>query len=74
MYQESRDVEGLIAIQLHKGNPHRVEIKDLQLKVLEDAELIPFDRAALEADGKRIDRPRTTRPKGLGPVIRSSRG
>tara|TARA_R110002096_G_scaffold29509_6_gene88971 strand:+ start:666 stop:2366 length:1701 start_codon:yes stop_codon:yes gene_type:complete len=63
-HEEGRALEGLLAIQLHRGNAHRIEIKDLRLKVLEKAELIPFDPDNLPEGATRIDRPRTTRPQG----------
>mgnify|MGYP001627931360 CR=1 FL=1 len=67
--EEGRSLEGLLAIQLHRGNPHRVEIKDLRLRTLEDdAEIIAFDAGKLLKDASRIERPRTSRPQGTGPV------
>lgn len=66
--ETKRALEGLLAIQLHKGNRNRVEIKDLRLKVLPASPLIPFDASKLSAEAKKIEKPRTSRPQGTGPV------
>lgn len=68
-HAEGRALEGLLAIQLHRGNPNRVEIRELRLKRLEPAEVAPFDPAQVPAEAKKIERPRTSRPQGTGPVI-----
>ena len=64
-----RALEGLLAIQLHRGNPNSVHIKDLRLKVLPDSPLVPFDAAKLSAGAKKIEKPRTKNPQGTGPVV-----
>ena len=66
--EKKRALEGLLAIQLHRGNPNRVEIKDLRLKVHPQAVCIPFDAAKLPADAKKIEKPKTSRPQGVGSV------
>ncbi len=68
-HESGRALEGLLAIQLHRGNPHRVEIKDLRLRELADGEVIPFDAAKVPADAKKIERPGTRHPQGTGPVV-----
>jgi hypothetical protein len=68
-HADKRALEGLLAIQLHKGNTNRVEIKDLRLKVLPDAPLVPFDAEKLPATATKIEKPRTSRPQGTGPVV-----
>jgi hypothetical protein len=68
-HADKRTLEGLLAIQLHKGNPNRVEIKDLRLKVLPGAPLVSFDPTKLPATMKKIEKPRTSRPQGTGPVV-----
>lgn len=61
-----RAMEGLVAIQLHKGNANRVEIKELKIKVLPEAPLVAFDAAKLAAAGaNKIEKPRTSRPQGV---------
>ena len=64
-----RAMEGLLAIQLHRGNPNSVEIKDLQLKVLPESPLVPFDGAKLPAGATKIEKPRTKNPQGTGAVV-----
>ena len=69
-YDEAgRSLEGLIAIQLHRGNANRVEIKEIKLKHLETSEPIPFTESSLEGATK-IERPRTSRPQGTGPAAK----
>jgi hypothetical protein len=68
-HADKRTLEGLLAIQLHKGNPNRVEIKDLKLKVLPEAAMVPFETGKLPATATKIEKPRTSRPQGTGPVV-----
>lgn len=65
-HEKGRAMEGLLAIQLHRGNPNRVEIKDLRLKVLPEAAMVPF---ALPTTATKIEKPRTKNPQGTGPVV-----
>jgi len=65
---KSRALEGLLAIQLHRGNANTVEIKDLQLKVLNEEPIPSFDQASLPANAKKIERPGTKNPQGTGPA------
>ncbi len=67
--EKGRAREGLLAIQLHRGNPHRVEVKDLRLTILPEAEILPFDPSKLPATAKRIDKPTTRHPQGKGPIL-----
>ncbi len=62
-----RSLAGLLAIQLHGGNANRVEIKDLHLKVLPVSAPQLFDESKI-AKAVKIERPRTNRPQGTGPV------
>ena len=68
-HKEGRALDGLLAIQLHNGNPYRVEIKDLHLKVIDDAEILSWDRSTISNSATKIDRPRTTNPQGTGPIL-----
>lgn len=61
--EEGRALKGLLAFQLHSGNANTVEVKEVKLKVLEDAELVPF---ALPEGAKQVERPGTRNPQGLG--------
>lgn len=67
--EKGRALEGLLAIQLHRGNPNRVEIRDLRLKTLEDGPILAFDPKTVSELKEPIERPRTTRPQGTGPVV-----
>ncbi|HEY1080882.1 MAG TPA: hypothetical protein VGE29_01385, partial [Prosthecobacter sp.] len=55
-------------IQLHRGNANTVQIKDLRLKVLAAAPVLPFDAAKLPAAASKIPRPGTKNPQGTGPA------
>lgn len=67
-YDETgRALEGLLAIQLHRGNPHKIEIKELKLKHLPKSELIPFTEETLK-NAEKIEKPRTSNPQGVGPI------
>jgi hypothetical protein len=67
--EKKRALAGLLAIQLHRGNPNSVHIKDLRLKVLPVVEPQPFDPAKLPAGAAKIEKPRTKSPQGTGPVL-----
>ncbi|MEM7014645.1 MAG: family 16 glycoside hydrolase [Verrucomicrobiota bacterium] len=67
-HHEGRSMDGLLAIQLHRGNPHRIEIRELLLKKLEPTGPMEFDSKALPEGATKIEKPRTTRPQGTGPI------
>ncbi|MDA9764169.1 MAG: DUF1080 domain-containing protein [Opitutales bacterium] len=68
-YHESgRSLEGLLAIQLHRGNPNSVQIKDLRIKTLNSGKILPLDMDTLSKEAEQIDKPRTVNPQGVGPV------
>lgn len=67
-HKSGRALEGLLAIQLHRGNPNSIQIKELRIKTLTDGKIIPFDRAQLSKEATPIDKPRTVNPQGVGPV------
>ena len=63
-----RALEGLIAIQLHRGNANRVQVRRIELKTLPEGGVTDFDAEVLKAEGvKRLDKPRTRHPQGTGP-------
>lgn len=64
--ERSRAQEGLLAIQLHSGNANTVEIKEMRLQVLDDAEVIPFTEKSIPAGATKIEKPKTANPQGLG--------
>ena len=72
-HKAGRAMEGLLAIQLHRGNPNQVQIKELKIKTLTDGRILPFDPAALPASAAKIERPRTENPQGTGPVLRPTK-
>ncbi|MDF1814058.1 MAG: DUF1080 domain-containing protein [Verrucomicrobiales bacterium] len=71
-HHEGRSLEGLIAIQLHRGNANRVEIKNLRIKHLPTSGVQPFDPDSLPRGAKKIERPRTSRPQGKGDAARKN--
>jgi hypothetical protein len=42
--EKSRALDGLLAIQLHRGNANTVQVRDIRLKALPAASVIPFDK------------------------------
>jgi hypothetical protein len=66
--EKGRALDGLIAIQLHAGNPHKTYVKAILLKVLEDGPILPFDQATLPAGSKKIDRPKVVSAQGKTPT------
>lgn len=69
--EKGRSLEGLLAIQLHKGNPNSIQIRELKLRLIKDAQLIPFNAEELARDAERIEKPRTANPQGVGPIQRA---
>ncbi|QXD23125.1 DUF1080 domain-containing protein [Opitutia bacterium ISCC 51] len=67
-HESGRSLEGLLAIQLHRGNPNSVHIKDLRIKTLTDGKILPLDMNTLSKEAQPIDKPRTVNPQGVGPV------
>ncbi len=61
-HKEGRALEGLLAIQLHRGNPNSVEIKDIRLKTLPDGKVLPFDPSILAKTANKIAKRRTVNP------------
>ena len=68
-HEEGRALEGLLAIQLHRGNPNSVQIKELRIKNFSEGKVIRFDPTKLPSGAKKIDKPRTRNPQGTGPVL-----
>jgi 3-keto-disaccharide hydrolase len=57
-HQESqRELEGLLAIQIHQGPAMKVQIKDIVLKELPDGEVLSPEKAPVPADAKKIAGP-----------------
>ena len=72
-HETGRALEGLLAIQLHRGNANRVEVKELKVKPLDDGEVVVFDPKALPETPTKIDKPRTQNPQGTGPVVKPTK-
>lgn len=68
---QNRSLEGLLAIQLHRGNAHTVEIKSVQLKPLSATAPIDYEASSLPADAKPIEKPSTRNPQGKGPAAKA---
>jgi hypothetical protein len=52
-HQESqRELEGLLAIQIHQGPAMKVEVKDIVLKELPDGGLVSLEQSPIPADAK----------------------
>ncbi len=52
--EASRELEGLLAFQIHRGPAMTVQIKDILLKELPDGGVIAFDQAAIPADAAEL--------------------
>ncbi|MBI5691055.1 MAG: DUF1080 domain-containing protein [Verrucomicrobia bacterium] len=72
--ERNRALAGLIAIQLHAGNAHRVYVKQILLKTLADSPVQPFDAAALPPGAKKIDKPKVVGAQGKNPPAKKSPG
>ncbi len=64
--EKGRALEGLLAIQLHSGNAHVVEIKEVKLKTLSVTEPLPFTESSIPAGAKPVEKPKTRNPQGVG--------
>src|SRR5436305_3548125 len=57
-HQESqRELEGLLAIQIHRGPAMKVQIKDIVLKELPDGEVLSAEQAPIPPDAKKLAAP-----------------
>ncbi len=57
-HQESeRELEGMIAFQVHRGPAMKVEIKDIFLKVLPEGEVLSIDQHPVPKDAKQVAAP-----------------
>ncbi len=70
--EKNRALEGLLAIQLHRGNANTVHIKDIRLKVLADGQVIPFEKSNIPSDAQQIEKPTPSNPQGRAPVGRAA--
>ena len=65
--EKNRALDGLLAIQLHAGAPHRTEVRDIRLKVLAATEPESFDAQRLPAGARKIDKPKVVSAQGKTP-------
>jgi hypothetical protein len=57
-HQESqRELEGLLAIQIHRGPAMKVQVKDIALKELPDGGLVSLEQSPIPADAKKLSSP-----------------
>jgi Domain of Unknown Function (DUF1080) len=53
-----RELEGLLAFQVHRGPAMKVEIKEVVLKVLPDGDVLSEEQHPIPADAKKIEPPK----------------
>ncbi len=64
-HQEShRELEGILAFQVHRGPAMRVQIKDVLLKELPDGDVLSPTQAPVPVDARKLERPAPTPKKG----------
>ncbi len=57
-HQESqRELEGLLAIQIHRGPAMKVEVKDIVLRELPDGDVVTLEQSPIPADAKKVAAP-----------------
>ncbi len=57
-HQESeRELEGIVAIQIHQGPAMKVQVKDIVLRELPDGDVLTPEQAPVPADAKKIASP-----------------
>ena len=54
---KARQVEGLLALQIHRGPAMTVQVKDIEIKALPESPEKPFDRSLVPATAKKIETP-----------------
>ncbi len=62
--KKARSLEGLIALQIHRGPAMNVQIKDVMLKELPDGGVIPFAKSNIPNDAQMIEKPAPRKKKG----------
>jgi hypothetical protein len=63
-HQESqRELEGLLAIQIHRGPAMQVQVKDIVLKELPDGGVLSLEQAPIPADAEKLAGPPTKKKK-----------
>jgi Domain of Unknown Function (DUF1080) len=70
--ESNRALAGLVAIQLHAGNPNQVHVKQILLKTLAEGPVLRFDASALPAGAKKIDKPKVVSAQGKHPPAKKT--
>ena len=65
--EKNRALEGLLAIQLHAGAPHRTEVRSILLKELTTTAPEAFDASRLPAGARKIEKPKVVSAQGKTP-------
>ena len=52
--EKARSLEGLLAVQIHRGPPMKLEIKDVRLKELKEGGLISAEKMPIPSDAQEI--------------------
>lgn len=65
--EKNRALEGLLAIQLHAGAPHRTEVRSILLKDLATTAPEAFDASRLPASARKIEKPKVVSAQGKTP-------
>jgi len=52
--ENERELEGLLAIQIHRGPAMKVQVKDIVLKELPDGGLVTLEQSPIPADAKKV--------------------
>ena len=55
--EKERELEGLLAFQVHRGPAMKVEIKDVFLKELPDGDLLTLEQHPIPANAKKVEAP-----------------
>jgi hypothetical protein len=53
--EKARALEGLVAIQIHRGPAMNVQIKDVRIKELPAGGVVAFHQGAVPADAKPVE-------------------
>ena len=61
--EAKRSLEGILAIQIHRGPAMQVQIKDIMLKELPEGGVVVFDQASLPEGAKKLEAKKRTPKK-----------
>lgn len=64
--ETARSLEGLLALQIHRGPAMSVQIKDVMLKELPEGGAISFEKSAIPPDAQKIEKPAPGAKGGRG--------